>query len=213
MGCVFSLIWSFIFVFVGNNGITGGRGGSALTRPKKVMKTTLCHGPAVASAASAGPGRIWFPFGTTDFLEATMKVMGNTPEKTHIPTRVCWAVRASGEHSRTLEQEASFLGESIADQNLGDSEDKEACPASITERLAHTGCRQRGLSKLGSGRRKHVGDCERARDAQLLQPQGTSGGPGLSGPHQTLTLHGRCTKGLGGTLHIPPAIFTSLHTA
>lgn len=167
VGCVFSLIWSFIFVFVGNDGITGGRGGSSLTRPKKVMKTTLCHGQLWPQLPPQAQDTCGSPLGPQTSWRLQWKLWATPLKKTHIPTRVCWAVRASGEHSHTLRQEASFLGESTADQNLGDSEDKEACPASITKRLARTGCRQQGLSKLGSGRRKHEGGCERARDAQL----------------------------------------------
>lgn len=70
----------------------------------------------MASAASRGPAYIWFPF-----LEATVEIMGNFSEETHIPIWVSWAVRGSGEHPFTLKQEASFLGESCADQNLSET--------------------------------------------------------------------------------------------
>lgn len=87
-----------------------------------------------------------------------MEITGNFPEETHTPTWVCWAVRASGEHPFTLKQEALFLGESSADQNLRETRNNLQAvrphqeSAGAPERPGRTGGQQRGLGSLRSRR-------------------------------------------------------------
>ena len=117
----FPFLWAMVGLLGEGRKLPDTAKGSHEGHPVPWLRASTSPGSAPAQdtlGSSLGPA--------THFLEAEWKSRATSPpRKIHIPARVCWEARASGERARTLEQEALFVGGSTADPNLSDGEDRK----------------------------------------------------------------------------------------